>query len=180
MSEIYESWKKKAKIDRPVYDKYGNPVEDHDTEEFFRKYDANELSEEEITKGFQNLINTGYIWLLGGRFAKIAKRMIEEGRCKKNSGFNMEPKKLLLRKKKSFIIPKGIHVLSKRLQTIIMDDLQAHGDFSYEELVSKATERFPTMFENASKKQIISALRLLIKKDVVVQNERGNYEIYES
>lgn len=41
------------------------------------------ISEEEVIKGFQQLINSGVVWTLNGRYGKTANYLINAGLCKR-------------------------------------------------------------------------------------------------
>ena len=48
---------------------------------FIAKYEGGELSEEEIVKGFQALIDSGLAWKLQGSYGRMARALIERGDC---------------------------------------------------------------------------------------------------
>jgi len=53
------------------------------TVEFIMQFEAGELSDEEMIKGFQTLIDNGMAWSLQGSYGRLATRLIEEGHCTK-------------------------------------------------------------------------------------------------
>jgi hypothetical protein len=53
-----------------------------DAENFCMAYEDNELSPEEVTRGFQKLIDTGLAWKLQGFYGRAAAAMIRQGLCK--------------------------------------------------------------------------------------------------
>ena len=44
-------------------------------------YETEEMSEREVIKLFQDLIDTGLVWSLQGRCGRTAKNLIEAGYC---------------------------------------------------------------------------------------------------
>ena len=52
-----------------------------DTVGFIMAYEDGELSDEEIIKGFQELIDSGIVWKLQGHYGRMATRLIEAGLC---------------------------------------------------------------------------------------------------
>lgn len=49
---------------------------------FIMAYEGGELDDEQIIKGFQDLINTGIVWQLQGHYGRTAKALIDAGYCK--------------------------------------------------------------------------------------------------
>ena len=47
------------------------------------RYENGEMDEEETISFFQQLINTGIAWQLQGNYGRMAKRLIECGKCNK-------------------------------------------------------------------------------------------------
>ena len=45
-------------------------------------YEDDALSDEEVVKGFQHLIDSGLVWSLQGRYGRQAQRLIDHGLCK--------------------------------------------------------------------------------------------------
>ena len=50
---------------------------------FTMDFEAGELSEEELIKGFQYLIDTKLAWQLQGIYGRTARTLIETGACHK-------------------------------------------------------------------------------------------------
>lgn len=48
---------------------------------FIMGYENDELSNDEITKGFQHLIDNGMAWTLQGTYGRMATHLIEAGYC---------------------------------------------------------------------------------------------------
>lgn len=49
--------------------------------DFVMDYESDNLSDEEIIEGFQELINSGLVWQLQGHYGRMAQRLIEAGYC---------------------------------------------------------------------------------------------------
>lgn len=54
-----------------------------DTLDFIMAYEAGELDEPEIVKGFQDLITTGLVWQLQGHYGRTAMQLIQAGLCRR-------------------------------------------------------------------------------------------------
>jgi len=48
---------------------------------FVMDFESNQLSEVEVVKGFQKLIDSGMVWQLQGFYGRTANRLIEAGLC---------------------------------------------------------------------------------------------------
>lgn len=46
------------------------------------QYEDGQLNEQEIIGFFQGIIDNGQVWLLEGRYGRMAKYLIDTGRCK--------------------------------------------------------------------------------------------------
>ena len=44
-------------------------------------FEGGEISDEELVKGFQNLIDSGMAWTLQGSYGRTATALIEQGLC---------------------------------------------------------------------------------------------------
>ncbi|MFA5508677.1 MAG: hypothetical protein WC423_24850 [Vulcanimicrobiota bacterium] len=44
-------------------------------------YESGEMSEDEVLRFFQQLINTGMAWTLQGHYGRTAQALIEAGHC---------------------------------------------------------------------------------------------------
>jgi hypothetical protein len=56
---------------------------------FIMAYETGELSETQIIRGFQKLIDTEVVWHLQGSYQRMAVHLIEEGHCKaRKAGFS--------------------------------------------------------------------------------------------
>lgn len=51
------------------------------TVDFVIAYEGGELTDKEIIKGFQKLIDSGLAWTLQGMYGRMATRLIELGLC---------------------------------------------------------------------------------------------------
>lgn len=51
---------------------------------FIIQYESGEIEEEEIISGFQELINSGVVWLLQGCYSHTATALIDRGLCTRN------------------------------------------------------------------------------------------------
>jgi hypothetical protein len=51
--------------------------------DFVMAYEGNFLGDEEIIKGFQQLIDSGLAWKLQGHYGRTAMALIENGHCTK-------------------------------------------------------------------------------------------------
>ena len=58
-----------------------NPNTGFDTVSFIVAYENDELTEEEIIAGFQELIDSGLIRQLQGFYGRTATALIESGKC---------------------------------------------------------------------------------------------------
>lgn len=54
---------------------------DFDTVGFIMDFEGGELSEEQITEGFQHLIDSGLVWSRQGSYGRAARRLIDAGYC---------------------------------------------------------------------------------------------------
>ena len=52
-----------------------------DTVDKIMRYEAGEMSEEEMIEFFQELIDSGLAWSLQGHYGRTAKALIDEGLC---------------------------------------------------------------------------------------------------
>ena len=48
---------------------------------FVLDYEVGALNDEDTIAGFQHLINTGMVWNLQGSYGRMAKQLIEAGKC---------------------------------------------------------------------------------------------------
>ena len=53
------------------------------TLDFIMDYESGNLSDEEIIKGFQEMIDSGLVWQLQGSYGRTAVNLIENGLCNK-------------------------------------------------------------------------------------------------
>jgi len=53
------------------------------TLDFILAFEGGELTEKELIKGFQDLINNGMAWTLQGMYGRMATDLIEAGLCKR-------------------------------------------------------------------------------------------------
>lgn len=53
-----------------------------DQVDFIIDYESGVLSEDEIIKGFQKLIDSGMAWKLQGHYGRTAQALIDAGYCK--------------------------------------------------------------------------------------------------
>ena len=51
--------------------------------DFIMAFECGELTEKELIKGFQKLIDNGMAWTLQGIYGRTATRLIEAGLCHK-------------------------------------------------------------------------------------------------
>ena len=58
-----------------------NPNTGFDTVSFIVAYENDDLTEEEVIAGFQELINSGLVWQLGGFYGRTATALIKSGHC---------------------------------------------------------------------------------------------------
>lgn len=58
-----------------------------DIEQIIR-YEAGEITEEEVVELFQNLIDTGIVWTLQGNYGRMAKFLLDEGLCHSKKELN--------------------------------------------------------------------------------------------
>ena len=53
------------------------------TLDFILAFEGGELTEKELIKGFQDLINNGMAWTLQGMYGRMATNLINAGLCKR-------------------------------------------------------------------------------------------------
>jgi hypothetical protein len=51
--------------------------------DFVIAYEGDHLNDEEIIKGFQQLIDSGLAWQLQGHYGRAAMSLIKDGHCRK-------------------------------------------------------------------------------------------------
>jgi len=49
--------------------------------DFIIRFEGGEVTEEEVTENFQQMINSGVVWQLQGFYGRTAKGLIDAGRC---------------------------------------------------------------------------------------------------
>lgn len=53
--------------------------------DFIMAYEAGEIEDDdEIVKGFQQLIDSGLAWQLQGHYGRAAEMLIQQGRCRRH------------------------------------------------------------------------------------------------
>jgi len=50
------------------------------------KYEAGEMSDEQVVAFFQRLINSGLVWQLQGHYGRMATHLIDQGFCHQTTG----------------------------------------------------------------------------------------------
>ena len=56
-----------------------NEDRDYDVVDFIMDYEDGNMSQEDIIKGFQKLLDSGLVWKLQGAYGRMAQELIDKG-----------------------------------------------------------------------------------------------------
>ncbi len=84
-------------IVRGPYYRRRKPAQFEDPKTFLLNYESGLLTKGEIAEGFQVLINSGLVWVIGnGCYTSRANRLIQEGQCRRGKeGGTVKPLRLV-------------------------------------------------------------------------------------
>jgi hypothetical protein len=49
--------------------------------DFIMRFETGDMDDEEVSSGFQHLIDSGIVWSLQGNYQRTARRLVELGEC---------------------------------------------------------------------------------------------------